>query len=165
MQQKSLKCSHTLTFKARKLTFLLAIKSYQSVGISALLISTHFHGRHSISQRAWIEALIHVPCVRCQMSGVICPMSHVLCHMSLTPTATATDLPPANSPAMQSRMRSILDPFWAQIPNFETNVLSFVKRHEQNAKKCYNIATDNTTLRLNRPSAWFSEKKRLIRMN
>ena len=31
--------------------------------------------------------------VTCHMSHVICPMSHVTFHLSLTPTATATDLP------------------------------------------------------------------------
>ena len=35
---------------------------------------------------------------RFQVSHVTCHQSPVTCHMSLTPTATATDLPPANSP-------------------------------------------------------------------
>ena len=33
-----------------------------------------------------------------QVSGVRCHMSRVTCHMSLTPTATPTNPPPANSP-------------------------------------------------------------------
>ena len=47
----------------------------------------------------------------CQVSGVMCPVSHVTCcmlrvtcHLSLTPTATAIDPPPANSTIMHSRL-------------------------------------------------------------
>ena len=46
----------------------------------------------------------HVSHVTCQMSHVKCCMPHVTCHMSLTPTAIATDPPPANSPTLHSRM-------------------------------------------------------------
>ena len=34
----------------------------------------------------------------------MCNLPHVAFHMSLTPTATATDPPPANSPTIHSRM-------------------------------------------------------------
>ena len=42
--------------------------------------------------------------VRCQVSGVRFCMSPLTCHMSVTPTATATDPTPAKSPSMHSRM-------------------------------------------------------------
>ena len=35
---------------------------------------------------------------------VTCRVSHVTCHLSLTPTATDTDLPPDNSPIMHCRL-------------------------------------------------------------
>ena len=38
------------------------------------------------------------------MSHVTCRMLRVTCHLSLTPTATATDPSPANSPIMHSRL-------------------------------------------------------------
>ena len=38
------------------------------------------------------------------MSCVTCRVSQVTCHLSLTPTATATDPPPANSPIMHNRL-------------------------------------------------------------
>ena len=38
------------------------------------------------------------------MLRVTCRMSPVTCQMSLTPTATARDPPPANSPTMHNRM-------------------------------------------------------------
>ena len=67
-----------------------------------------------------------VSSVRCQVSYVTCQVLRVTCHMSLTPTATAAEPPPANSPTMHSRMgyqdpqinlfhRAILDHFWAKI--------------------------------------------------
>ena len=37
-------------------------------------------------------------------SCVVCHMSPVSCHLSLTPTVTATDPPPANSPTMHSSL-------------------------------------------------------------
>ena len=40
----------------------------------------------------------------CQVTGVRCQVSPVTCHKSLTPTATAMDPPPANSPTMHSRI-------------------------------------------------------------
>ena len=45
-----------------------------------------------------------VPGVMCQVSGVTCHVLciNVLCHMSLNPTATATDPRPANSPIMHT---------------------------------------------------------------
>ena len=45
-------------------------------------------------------------CVACRVShsGVICCVSPVICQLSLTPIATATDPPPANSPIMHSRL-------------------------------------------------------------
>ena len=76
---------------------------------------------------------------RCQVSGVTCCMSPVTCHMSLTPTSTARDPPPANSPSMHSRMFLLPWPrplntesqrptnhFWAKIANRGTNVLSLL---------------------------------------
>ena len=55
--------------------------------------------------------ICHVSYIMCHMSCVICHMSHVACHLSpdtchliLTPTATATDPPPANSATMHSTL-------------------------------------------------------------
>ena len=52
-----------------------------------------------------------VTCIRCHVSYVTCHISHfticvsrVTCHMSQTPTATAMDHPPANSPTIHSSM-------------------------------------------------------------
>ena len=42
----------------------------------------------------------HILLVLCQMSRVTCRVSPVTCQLSLTPTATATDPPPGNSPIM-----------------------------------------------------------------
>ena len=42
--------------------------------------------------------------IRCQVSGVACRVSLVIYHMSLTPTATVTDPPHANSPNIHSMM-------------------------------------------------------------
>ena len=44
--------------------------------------------------------MCHVSCVMCYMSRVTSRMSHVTSHLSLTPTVTATDPPPASSPTM-----------------------------------------------------------------
>ena len=38
----------------------------------------------------------------CHVSHFPVHLLHVNCHLSLTPTATATDPPPANSPTMHS---------------------------------------------------------------
>ena len=46
----------------------------------------------------------HLSRVMCQVSQVLCHMLRVTCHFSLTPTATATDPPAANSPTMHSRL-------------------------------------------------------------
>ena len=53
----------------------------------------------------------HVSCVTGCVSQVMCHVLHVMCrespvtcHMSLTPTATATDPPTAKSPTMQNRL-------------------------------------------------------------
>ena len=71
--------------------------------------------------------------IRCPRSRVVCCVLPVTCCMSLMPTATATDPPPANSSNMHSRMllliltqahqqwvaktnKYIFNPFWAQIP-------------------------------------------------
>ena len=46
-------------------------------------------------------------------SGVMCQVLHVslvTCHMSLAPTATATDSPPANFPNIHSSMLLLI---WA----------------------------------------------------
>ena len=40
----------------------------------------------------------------CHVSCVMCCMSCVTCQLSPTPTATATDPPPSNSPTMHSRL-------------------------------------------------------------
>ena len=47
----------------------------------------------------------HMSGVMCCMSGVMCCVSTVTCHLSLTPTATATDPPPANSHIMACTLR------------------------------------------------------------
>ena len=64
-------------------------------------------GRHSISCRVRVRdsSTYHKNVMR-QVSGVTC-------HMSLRPTATATDPPPANSPTMHSRMLLLI---MTQIP-------------------------------------------------
>ena len=43
-------------------------------------------------------------CFRCKVAHVTCHGLRVICHKSLTPTATGTDPPPANSSIMHSRM-------------------------------------------------------------
>ena len=55
-----------------------------------------------LSEREKIRC--HVSCVRCHLLRVTCYVSPVTCHMSLTPTTTATHLPPANFPTMHRRM-------------------------------------------------------------
>ena len=64
------------------------------------------------------QPLTFIACVRCvrivapiektlkkrHMSCVMCHLPPVTCHMPLTPTATAPDPPPSNSPTMHSRM-------------------------------------------------------------
>ena len=45
-----------------------------------------------------------LPFVRWQLSGVRCQVLRVTYHMSIMPTATATDPPPDNSPNIQSIM-------------------------------------------------------------
>ena len=47
--------------------------------------------------------MCHLSFVICHVSHVTCHMIHVACHLSLTPTTTATDPPPANSPTIHSR--------------------------------------------------------------
>ena len=51
-----------------------------------------------------IKIKCHVSRITCHVSCVMLLVSHVTCHLSLTPTATATDPPPANSPIMHSRL-------------------------------------------------------------
>ena len=46
----------------------------------------------------------HMSHVTYHMSCVPCHMSRVTCHLSLRPTATAANLPPANSPIIYSRL-------------------------------------------------------------
>ena len=46
----------------------------------------------------------HMSCVMCHFSRFTCCMSPGTCQMSLTPTATATEPPPANSPTMDCRL-------------------------------------------------------------
>ena len=48
--------------------------------------------------------MCHVSCVMCHVSCVLCPVSRVTCHLSLMPTATATDPLPANSLIIHSRL-------------------------------------------------------------
>ena len=45
----------------------------------------------------------HISGVTCHMSCVACHLYPVICHLLLTPTVTATYLPPTNSPTMHSR--------------------------------------------------------------
>ena len=42
--------------------------------------------------------------IRCHVSHVMCHMSRVTYYLSITPTATATDPPPANSTIMHSSL-------------------------------------------------------------
>ena len=57
--------------------------------------------------------MCYVSFVRCQVSHVMCHVPHITCHMSpvtstchmsLTPTATATDPPSANSSTLRRRL-------------------------------------------------------------
>ena len=50
------------------------------------------------------RVMCHISRVACYLSLVTCCMLPVACHMSLTPTATATDPPHANSSTLHSRM-------------------------------------------------------------
>ena len=75
--------------------------------------------------------MFHVLCVKCQVSGVRCQVpgvrckmssvhfhgGHVACHMSITPTATASDPPLANSYDQEINF------FRGQFLNSEFNVL------------------------------------------
>ena len=45
-----------------------------------------------------------------KMSGVTCCVSPVTCHMSLKPTATATDPPRANSPLFVIKIAVTFEP-------------------------------------------------------
>ena len=47
--------------------------------------------------------MCHMSCVTCHITCVMCPVLHVTCHLSLTPKATATEPPPANSASMHIR--------------------------------------------------------------
>ena len=47
---------------------------------------------------------MHGSVVMCLVSGVRCRMWRINCHLSIMPTVTATDPPPANSPIMHSRL-------------------------------------------------------------
>ena len=71
------------------------------------------YGIHSISHCVRLVAPIQinvcqVSCLTCNMFGALCRVSPVTSHISLTPTATARDLPPANSPSMHSRMLRLI---------------------------------------------------------
>ena len=68
-------------------------------------------GRHWICRRVRIVAPIPKRTEREERkkrrrkkSCVTCRVSRVTCHLSLTPTATAIDPPPTNSPIMQSQL-------------------------------------------------------------
>ena len=50
------------------------------------------------------HVICHVSRVRCHLSHVTPPLSPVTSHLSLPPTATATDPPPDNSTTMHSRL-------------------------------------------------------------
>ena len=81
---------------------------------------------------------------KCHLSGVKCHVSHVKCHMSLTPTATTTDRPTANSLSMRSRMlllilldldSSIMSCQYLRISFFPPS--KFCPFPSQNNKFCY----------------------------
>ena len=84
---------------------------------SQLTLKYQAYRRHLIFWHARIVAKFFIIffenmlCVMCHMSGVRCQVSHFLfhvsrgtCHMSLSPTATATDPSAANSYTIHSRM-------------------------------------------------------------
>ena len=65
------------------------------------------YGKHWISQCVWIVTLVQKEKKKWQVSGVSCQvslvtlyMSPVTCHMSLTPTATATNPPTLLTPPL-----------------------------------------------------------------
>ena len=55
--------------------------------------------------------------ITCHVSYIICHKSHVGCHLSLTPTATAMDPPPANYRTTMHKRMVCKDPkkVWATI--------------------------------------------------
>ena len=69
-----------------------------------------------------------------QVSHISFCVSPVTCHMSLTPTAKATNPPPANSPLCTAH-----------------GEVTWFSRKEEEKR------TDIATYRLNRPRGWFSE--------
>ena len=71
----------------------------------------------------------------CLMPRVMCQVLCVTCHLSLRPTATATDPPPANSHIMHSRL----------VPK-DPKTKSQKRENYQNNEK------SKVTYRLNRPS-------------
>ena len=62
--------------------------------------------------------------VKCQVSSVRCRKSAVSCQLSVTPTATATDPTPANSPIMHSRLVAKTQP----PKKFKTQQIIFRKK-------------------------------------
>ena len=70
-----------------------------------------YFNKNPAYKRHWISRCVRISPVSCQLSHVTCHLSHVTCHLSHftchlspTPTATATDHPPSNSPTMHSRL-------------------------------------------------------------
>ena len=69
----------------------------------------------------------------CHMSGVACCVLRVTCHLSITPTATATDPPPANSPIMHSRLVAKTPPKKnANYKKLSKRQKKYLVKHERN---------------------------------
>ena len=81
----------------------------------------------------------HLSPVTCHLSLVTCHLSPVNCHLSLTPLATATYPPPANSSIVNSRLVSK-----TQIPQKISKCKKSLKRHKP--KNVYRYANVNNVL-------------------
>ena len=91
----------------------------------------------------------------------MCHMSRVTSHMSLTPTATATDPPAANSLPMHSSL-VCKDPKTKQSLKHSGNKQSsrsLQSNGKQGFKEGTNKQTDIATYRLNRPRGRFSKQR------
>ena len=60
--------------------------------------------RETLYLSTFTDVMCHISSVMCYVSPITCRVSPVTCHLSLTPTATAPDPPPAHSPTMLSKL-------------------------------------------------------------
>ena len=120
-----------------------------------------------------LYVMCHVSLVICHESFVTCHVSHVTCQLSLTPTTTASNNPPAKSPTMHSRLVQKNFKERAQknktktsrgmpilaIHSMTRSLQSTRKRGFQTwtDKKTDREVTDIATFKLNRPRGQISE--------